>query len=314
MIISLPRDLPAARFLRDEGLVVIDDDNPVLPMLRPLRVALVNLMPNKPATELQFARLLAHAPFPVQITFVHPAGHASRSTSAVHLERYYRTIPDILDDTFDGLVVTGAPVEHLDFEDVDYWREIELLLEWADTNVARSLFVCWAAQAALYVRHGIGTSTLNQKAFGVHEQTVHAPERAAVWGLGLRFATPVSRHTDVSEGDVARHESLEILASSGESGLCLVEDKHRGALMMFNHLEYDTMSLDGEYHRDLKHCHDMAVPAHYYPSDDPKRLPINRWAPAAQRFFSNWVVDMAEARRYFAALERDRNVILFEAG
>jgi homoserine O-succinyltransferase len=314
MIISLPDDIPAARFLRDEGLVVVDDENPVLSMLRPLRVALVNLMPNKPVTELQFARLLAHAPFPVQLTLVRPHHHVSRSTCAHHLDRFYRTIPEILDDSFDGLVVTGAPVEHLHFEDVDYWREIEVLLDWADARVSRSLFVCWAAQAALFHRHGIDKLALRRKAFGVFEQTVRAPEHAAVWGLGLRFATPVSRHTDVDEGEVARRANLEILAASPDTGLGLVEEASRGALMMFNHLEYDTMSLEGEYRRDLKLCHDVAAPAHYYPCDDPKRIPVNRWAPAAQRFFSNWIVDMVEDRRYSAAPARDRLGTLAVAG
>lgn len=314
MIISLPRDLPAAGLLRDEGLVVVDDDNPALPMLRPLRVALVNLMPNKEATELQFARLLAHAPFPVHVTLVRPHNHTSRSTSQQHLQRHYRTIPEILDEPFDGLIVSGAPVEHLDFEDVDYWREIEMLLDWADTHVTRSLFVCWAAQAALYHRHGIEKMPLKRKAFGVFEQSVTGPERAPVWGLGLSFATPVSRHTTVREDEIARHARLQTLATSRQSGPCLVEEEARGALMMFNHLEYDTMTLDGEFHRDRSRCHDVAVPAQYYPSDDPKRLPVNRWAPAAQRFFSNWVVDMVEGKRYSAAPVSGRHRAMAEAG
>ena len=314
MIISLPNDLPAARFLRDEGLVVVDDGNPALSMLRPLRVALVNLMPNKTVTELQFARLLAHAPFPVQLALVRPQSHASRNTSDHHLERFYRTIPDILDECFDGLIVTGAPVEHLDFEEVDYWREMEILLDWADRNVARSLFICWAAQAALYHRHGVAKSALHEKAFGVFEQTVRYPEHSVVWGLGLNFATPVSRHTDVLERDVARLEALDILAASGESGLCLVEEASRGALMMFNHLEYDTMSLDAEYRRDLAARHDIAVPTHYYPSDDTNHPPTNRWAPAAQRFFNNWVIDMAESKRYAPAPVLGRLWPMAEAG
>ncbi len=314
MIIALPRDLPTASLLRDEGLVVVDDDNPVLAMLRPLRVALVNLMPNKEATELQFARLMAHSPFPVQITLVRPQGHTPQGTSVHHLERYYRAIPDILDETFDGLIVTGAPVEQFDFEDVDYWREMEALFDWADTNVTRSLFICWAAQAALNHRHGIEKTPLHSKALGVFEQSVRTPERAAVWGMGLNFAAPVSRHTTVGEEAMLHHDRLNLLATSPQTGPCLVEEPARGALMMFNHLEYDTMSLDAEYHRDAKHRHDVAVPAHYYPSNDPKRLPVNRWAPAAQRFFSNWVVDMIEGKRYSAAPVGGRHRAMAEAG
>lgn len=314
MIISLPRDLPVASVLRDEGLMVVDDDNPVLPILRPLRVALVNLMPNKEITELQFARLLTRAPFPVHLTLVRPQAHTSRGTSPQHLDRYYRTIPDILDETFDGLIVTGTPVEQLDFEDVDYWREMEVLFDWADTNVTRSLFICWAAQAALNHRHGVEKIALGQKASGIFEQTVRAPESAAVWGLGLHFATPVSRYTGVREDALVRNEKLNLLATSPQTGPCLVEEPARGALMMFNHLEYDTMSLDAEYRRDVKHCHDVAVPSHYYPSDDPRRLPVNRWAPAAQRFFSNWIVDMIEAKRYPAAPENGRYRAMAEAG
>lgn len=295
MIISLPKHLPAAGLLRDEGHMVVDHDDPVLAMLKPLRIALVNLMPNKGVTEFHFARHLVRAPHAVHVTLARPAGHTSRNTPERHLDCFYRTVPEILEQGFDGLIVTGAPVEHLAFEAVDYWDEMQMLFDWADRRVRRSLFICWSAQAALYHRHAIAKSALRAKAFGVYEQTILRPDRPVLRGLGGRMPTPVSRPTETRERDVADRAGLDILAASRASGLCLVEEPARGALMMFNHPEYDTLSLDGEYRRDIAAGRDTAVPAHYYPSGDPKRIPANRWAPAAQRFFSNWVVDLARS-------------------
>lgn len=296
MIIALPNNLPAARFLREEGVIVVERPTAALPMLRPLRIALLNLMPNKSVTELQFARLLGHAPPAVELTLVRLDGHRPRTTPTLHMAQYYRTWSDVADEPFDGLIVTGAPVEMMEFEDVGYWRELQAVFDWAEQAVPRSLFICWAAQAALYHRFGIAKAALDQKAFGVFRQTVHRCDRPVVSGLGASFTTPVSRHTEVRAQDVQCHPALEILAASRHTGLCLVEDLRRGALMMFNHLEYDTGSLDAEYRRDRDAGHEIDMPANYYPASDPDRLPLNGWAPKARRFFSNWTTEIADVR------------------
>lgn len=296
MIISLPKSLPASRLLRNEGLVVVDDDNPILPMLQPLRVALVNLMPDKPQTELQFARLLAQAPHSVQLTLVRPAARVPSHTTAQHFESFYKTIPEVLSDSFDGVIVTGSPVETMEFEEVDYWPELRCLFDWIDACVPRSLFICWGAQAVLHHRHGIAKFDLGQKAFGVFDQVAQRPDLPALQGLGEHFATPVSRHTEVREADICRVEQLDVLASSEQAGLCLIEERQRGALMMFNHLEYDTLSLDKEFRRDRAHGTAIPVPSGYYPNNEAERLPVNRWAAGARRFYSNWINDVAATR------------------
>jgi len=306
MIVALPRNLPAARLLREEGVSVLEGSNAALFMLRPIRIALLNLMPDKPVTELQFARLLGHVPQAVELTLIRPGIHHSRTTSPVHLNRYYRTWEDVAHCTFDGLIVTGAPVENLDFEAVDYWSELQAIFDWAEHSVVRSLFICWAAQAALYHRFGVGKTALERKAFGVFEQTICRRDRALMNGLGACIATPVSRHTEVPIGDVDRHPALDVLAVSDDTGLCMVEDRHRGALMMFNHLEYDTATLDAEYRRDRGCGHNIDVPANYYPQDDPNRRPLNEWAATARRFFSNWVTEIAHARRCDAEYRGNR--------
>lgn len=294
MIVSLPRNLPATVSLREEGLVVVEDDNPIVSLLDPLRIALVNLMPDKRAAELQFARALAQAPHPVHLTLARPQSHVSRNTPAAHLDRFYCTIPELCDGDFDALIVTGAPVETLEFEEVDYWAELCSLLDWTERHVPCSLFICWGAQAALYHHHGIPKVELPRKASGVFEQTVHGSVRPILQGMGDSFPVPVSRHTEVEPHHLKRRFGLETLASSPETGLCLVEDRPRGALMMFNHLEYDTLTLDAEYHRDRKAGVDVSVPAGYYPAEDAARLPVNSWAPAARTFYANWVNEVAQ--------------------
>lgn len=293
--IVLPKDLPAAQALREAGVAVADGTPEKGSPDNAVRVALLNLMPNKPVTELQFASLLASAPFPVDLTLVRIGSRQSRHTPSSHLNRYYRTWSQIAAEPFDALIVTGAPVETMAFHHVDYWSELQDILDWAETSVPRSLFICWAAQAALYHRFGIGKRILLRKAFGVYEQTIRRPDHPVLKGLGAAFDTPVSRHTDVLEADVAVRPELDILASSEETGLCLVEDLCRGALMMFNHLEYGDLSLDAEYTRDRLENREIALPVNYYPDDDPSRVPVDSWSDSARTFFSNWICDAARA-------------------
>jgi homoserine O-succinyltransferase/O-acetyltransferase len=256
---------------------------------RPLRVALLNLMPNKPATDAQFARLLRATGRPVELVRLVPGTCRPRNTSADYLARHYVRWPEVRNQRFDGLIVTGAPVETLAFEAVDYWRELTEIFDWARSHVRRSYFVCWAAQAALYHRHGVPKHALPDKAFGVFAQNVRAADSAYLRGFADGFPVPVSRHTEVREADLPASVGLRVLAASAETGVCLVEDAAARALYMFNHLEYDAETLDLEYRRDLQAQRPIAMPHNYYPADDPRCAPRDVWRSAAERLFRNWL-------------------------
>lgn len=278
MSIKLPAGLPAADRLREEGITVADDGSG---LSRPvLRIALVNLMPRKEATELAFARLLAQTGHAVELTLLVPANYQPRNVSAEHIEHYYRRWPEIRDEAFDGLIVTGAPVETLRFEEVSYWNEIREIFGWAKTNVGRALYICWAAQAALYASRGIGKHMLPEKAFGVFEQTVRAPSSPLVRGMGLRFPVPVSRHTAISEQALVA-AGLTPLVRSAETGACLIEDGENRAVYLFDHLEYDGDTLQREYDRDREAGKAIAPPRVAQPGWP--------WQPYAALFFRNWL-------------------------
>ncbi len=261
---------------------------------RPVRIGLLNLMPNKQETEVQFARLFQDPPFAVDLAWLRPGSHTSRNTSPAHLLGRYVTWSDVRDWRFDAFLVTGAPVEMLAYEDVGYWSELQDIFDWIEDTVPRSLFICWAAQAVLYHRYGIPKHPLQRKAFGVYRQQVLDRSRhPALAGIGRDFVAPVSRQTEVRRADIVGVGALSVLAAGKQTGLCLVEDGERGALMMFNHLEYDTGSLAAEYARDRAAGLDIAVPANYFPDDNPEKPPVNTWAPAARTFFNNWIATAA---------------------
>ena len=261
---------------------------------RPVRIGLLNLMPNKQETEVQFAGLFQNAPFAVDLAWLRPAMHTSRNTPIAHLRGRYVTWSDVRDWRFDGFLITGAPVETMAFEDVGYWSELQDIFDWIEDTVPRSLFICWAAQAVLYHRFGIDKHPLDRKAFGIYRQKVlDRRGHPVLAGLGREFVTPVSRLTEVRRADVARCGALSVLAAAAETGLCLVEDGGRGALMMFNHLEYDAGSLAAEYARDRAAGLPIDVPANYFPDDDPDKPPVNDWAADARRFFDNWIAEVA---------------------
>ncbi len=292
MTVYLPTGAPAIAALRGEGegRVAGLDAAPRDPGR--LRIALVNLMPDKPATERQFARQLSGWPSDVELVLVRMATHQSSHTDPDHLHRFYRRASEVCWRNIDGLIVTGAPVEHLPFEQVRYWRE---LTEIIDRVAARlpSLYVCWSGQAALYHRHGVPKQPLGRKAFGVFPQTVERPDAEVLRGLGPNFLCPVSRHTEVRREVLPRCSGLRVLAASPISGLCLVEDRPAGALMMFNHLEYESDTLTGEYRRDRAAGCDIAPPEGLAAGAGPREA----WRPAAARFFSNWL-DLAAAGRH----------------
>jgi homoserine O-succinyltransferase len=286
MPIILPEGLPARHALEAEGIRVLAAEPHGT---RPLRIALVNLMPRKTATEIQIARLLGDAPRTVDLTLVVPDNYVSATTPAFHLGAFYERWSNVCDSRFDALIVTGAPVENLPFEAVTYWPDMTRILDWADRTTTRGYYICWAAQAALYHYHRVPKHALPRKRFGVYRQTVLRPDNTLFDCLPGHFPTPVSRHTETRQRDLPPNAGLTALAASPQSGLCMVEDRNRRALYMFNHLEYDTGTLAEEYRRDRDAGADIALPAHYYPSDDPARPPFDTWRPYARRIFRNWL-------------------------
>lgn len=289
MPINIPDDLPAREVLEGEGIEVMREYDAVRQDIRPLRILLMNLMPKKIETEIQIARVLSHTPLQVDLTLLTTASYTPSNTSQQHLSAFYKTLDQVRDQKFDGLIVTGAPVERLEFEAVDYWQELCEVFDWADRNVFRRFNICWGAQAALYHRFGVPKYDLGGKLSGVYEQDVLAPSNRLLGGFPTRFPCPVSRYTTVKREDIEAVPQLKLLASSEISGPCFVEDQSTGDTYSFNHPEYDADTLLQEYERDLKAEPDVAVPANYFPGDDPAAPPINAWRPYGYLAFGNWM-------------------------
>jgi homoserine O-succinyltransferase len=288
MSIALPTGLPARRMLRAEGIEVLDRDQLRAWGRRPLRLCLVNLMPNKALTEMQIARLLGGTSIPVELTLCLPDGYRSKSTPADHMA-LYRPWTKIRHEPFDALIVTGAPIEALPFEDVAYWSGLCAIFDWARVRAIGSLYICWAAQAALYRFRGVPKHPLSQKMFGVFRQRVTAGGSGLLRGFGGEFPAPASRHTEVRAADLPIAAGLTVLAASAEAGLCLVEDRGNRAVYMFNHLEYDAETLRNEFLRDQQAGKPVGIPRGYFPGDDPRREPANVWRPYGHLLFANWL-------------------------
>lgn len=289
MPIKIPDDLPARRILEAEGVATIGEFEAVHQDIRPLRLALLNLMPDKIRTETQLARLVGSTPLQVEITLLKTATYAPRHTSEEHLLTFYRTWDDVKDQKFDGLLVTGAPIETLPFEDVDYWDELTKIFDWATDHVYSTFYICWGAQAALHHFYDVPKYELPQKRFGVFEHEISHANTDLLRGFNDRFLVPVSRHTEVRREDIPELTGLHVLAESPDSGVCLVEDVPRRAVFMFNHLEYDTSTLREEYDRDVAAGEPIEVPRNYYPDDDPTQEPRNLWRSNAHLLFWNWM-------------------------
>ncbi|CAN5400913.1 homoserine O-succinyltransferase [soil metagenome] len=284
MPIKIPDDLPATRTLEAEGITVMREADAARQDIRPLRIGLLNLMPNKISTETQLARLIGASPLQIELSLVRMTDHVARNTSADHMAAFYRSWADVRDERFDGFIITGAPVEKLPFEEVRYWDEMRQVFDWTQTHVHSCLTICWAAQAAAYHFHGIAKHPLDAKASGIFAHRNLIPSSPYLRGFSDDFAVPVSRWTEVRREDVLRAPALRILADSDETGPCLLEDPAWRRLYMFNHLEYDTNTLADEYARDQG-----PVPAHYFPGDDPTRPPANLWRSHAHLLFGNWI-------------------------
>lgn len=290
MPIILPEGLPARHALEAEGVRAHRPD-----AAAPIRIVLFNLMPRKTDTEIQIARLLAGTPYTVELTLAIPDNYVSHTAPASHIGTFYKRWGAIRNASFDALIVTGAPIEHMPFEDVTYWPELTEVFDWAARKVHRSYYICWAAQAALYHFHGVPKHALPQKRFGVYRQTVLRPGHSLFDGLSGRFPVPVSRHTETRSEDLPR--GLAVLAASPQSGLCMVEERNRRTLYMFNHLEYGAETLAEEYRRDREAGTGIDLPKHYFPRNDPSRMPVNRWRPYARRIFRNWLRDIERERK-----------------
>ena len=289
MPIKIPADLPACAALESENIFVMTEDRAVQQDIRPLEIAIVNLMPTKIATETQLLRLLSNSPLQVNITLLRTEAHESKNTPAQHLERFYKTFGEIRHGSFDGMIVTGAPVEHLPFEDVDYWRELLEIMAFAQSHVYSTLYICWAAQAALYHFYGIPKYDLPEKRSGIFRHTIAQPGCRLFRGFDDVFMAPHSRHTEVRAADVANISALNILAESDEAGLAIVESTDHKQVFVTGHLEYDRDTLKAEYERDCGKGLNPAVPAHYFPEDDPACTPLMRWRAHAHLFYSNWL-------------------------
>lgn len=289
MPIKIPAELPAYKALDSENIFVMTDERAERQDIRPLEIVIVNLMPTKISTEIQLLRLLGNSPLQVNITLLRTAEHISKHTPLHHLERFYQTFDEICDRSFDGMLVTGAPVEHLSFAEVDYWEELLRIMEYGRAHVYSSLYICWAAQAALYHFYNIPKYNLPAKLSGIFEHRVLRPSCRLFRGFDDEFRAPHSRHTEVRAGDIAKIPDLEILAESDEAGVTMVESRDHSQVFMTGHLEYERDTLDGEYRRDLGKGLNPRVPAHYYPNDDPGRTPVMNWRAHAHLFYCNWL-------------------------
>jgi homoserine O-succinyltransferase len=291
MPIKIPRALPAYDSLREENVFVITDDRAEHQDIRPLKVGIVNLMPTTVDTETQLLRLLGNSPLQVDITFLRMGSHESRNAPLGHLEKFYISSEWILREgiRFDGLIITGAPVETIPFEEVDYWEELAAVLDYSAVHVWSTMHICWGAQAGLYRRYGIPKEPLSSKLFGIFPHRVNERYTTLFRGFDDEFLAPQSRHTASSRDAIAAEAALTIVSETEESGVFIATAREGREIYVTGHLEYDTLTLDREYRRDIAKGLPIAVPKNYYPGDDPSKAPVVRWRAHAHLFFSNWL-------------------------
>ena len=289
MPIRIPNDLPAADVLQQENIFVMNQNRAGSQDIRPLEIVLLNLMPTKVVTETQLSRLLGNTPLQVNLSLMHTTSHQSKNTPQDHLLSFYKDFGDLKHRKFDGMVITGAPVEQLPFEEVDYWQELCQIMQWSKTNVHSTLHICWGAQAGLYYHYGIPKHDLDKKLFGVFPHQADYKRAILLRGFDDTFYAPHSRHTTVLREDIEKCPELRILASSQEAGVYAVMTKHGKQIFVMGHGEYDPDTLDREYRRDKALGLPIAVPANYYPDDDDTREPLVTWRGHANLLFSNWL-------------------------
>jgi len=289
MPIQIPNDLPAAETLQNENIFVMTENRAVTQDIRPLEIVLLNLMPTKITTETQFSRLLGNTPLQVRLELMHTTTHVSKNTSQEHLLNFYKSFDELKDRKFDGMIITGAPVENMPFEEVDYWDELRRIMEWSKTNVHSTMHICWGAQAGLYYHYGIQKRPLEKKLFGVFEHKADYRRSILMRGFDDIFWAPHSRHTTVDRADIEAVQGLKILASSQKAGVYAVASKGGHQIFITGHSEYDPETLDNEYVRDKLQGLSIDVPENYFPNDDETQPPIVRWRSHANLLFSNWL-------------------------
>ena len=289
MPIKIPRDLPAYKVLTDENVFTMNVERAVSQDIRPLKIAILNLMPKKIQTENQLLRHLSNTPIQVEIKLLQTKSHKTSHTSEEHMEKFYSYFDEIREERFDGLVITGAPVEQLEFEDVAYWEELKEIMEWSKSNVFSTLHICWGAQAGLNYHYNVPKYNLDKKMFGVFAHKVNDIKAELIRGLDDVFYAPHSRHTEVLRKDIERIDELEILAESDEAGVFIVANKDKRQVFVMGHLEYERNTLRDEYLRDVDKGLDIEVPKNYFPDNDATKTPLVNWRGSANIVFSNWL-------------------------
>ena len=289
MPIKIPNQLPATGVLRRENIFVMTETRAITQDIRPLQILLLNLMPTKVDTETQLARVLGNTPLQIELELIAPRGHVSKNTSQAHMLAFYKSFDEVRRRTFDGLIITGAPVELMDFEEVDYWQELCEIMEWSKTHVHSTLHICWGAQAGLYYHYGIPKRQLPHKLFGVFRHTVEDPNYILFRGFDDEFWVPHSRNTTVDRVDIEAVPGLKVLAASPEAGVYAVKTDQGRQVFLMGHAEYDRDTLSKEYHRDVAAGVPIQIPKHYYPNDDSTKRPMMNWRSCAHLLYANWL-------------------------
>lgn len=289
MPIKIPNDLPAVKTLESENIFVMTEKRAITQDIRPLKILLLNLMPNKIETETQLSRLLGNSPLQVDLTLMHTKSHISKNTSKEHLFTFYKTFDDVKNERFDGMIITGAPVEQMDFEDVEYYPELCSIMEWSKTNVHSTFHICWGAQAGLYYHYGIKKYPVDKKIFGVFPHKVVYKRSILFRGFDDEFMVPQSRHTTLKTEEIKAVKELKILAESEETGVYAVSSRNGRQIFITGHSEYDKNTLKNEYFRDLSLGKEIDLPKNYFLKDDPKKEPVVSWRAHANLLYSNWL-------------------------
>ncbi len=289
MPLRVQKDLPAIEILRKEQIFTMDEDRAHKQDIRPLELLILNIMPKKSETETQLLRLLSNTPLQLNVELLQMSSHDAKNTSEAYLEKFYKTFEEIEKKRYDGLIITGAPVERLEFEEVDYWQEIIKVMEWSRTHVFSTLHICWGAQAGLYYHYGIDKHLMEAKLSGIYAHTVNEPFNKLFKGFDDIFYAPHSRYTEVRKEDIEAKDNLRILADSEDAGVLLVSNENNRQFFIMGHCEYDRFTLAEEYQRDLSRGLDVGLPENYFPEDDPSRTPVMNWHGAASLLFANWL-------------------------
>lgn len=289
MPIKIPHNLPAVNILAKENIFVMDEKRALSQDIRPLKFIIINLMPTKIETETQLLRLLSNTPLQIEITFLKMDSYISKNISTEHMKNFYKTFEDVKNEKFDALIITGAPVETLKFEEVDYWKELTEVMEWSNKNVFSTLHICWGAQAGLYYHYNIPKYSLDKKLFGVFPLEIEDTKTMLLRGFDEVFNMPQSRHTGIKEEEIEKIPELEILAKSDLVGASIIGTKDKRKIFVTGHMEYDRLTLANEYNRDINLGKKIDIPYNYYPENNPEKTPLYTWRSHANLFFTNWI-------------------------